>query len=112
MAVFPLAGAPAPTSAKKTSPQLPVSKEAIAFAEALDGIRKTQPALFARLQESAHAFFEPESRHLVRVPPDKIFISQGRAQLAEDILVAIDNCTEIADKAKAQRIAHLGRPNV
>lgn len=90
-AVMPLA-APPPA---KTDVQLPFDPQSIALADALDRLRKTQPALFSQLLVAFHAKLDPEFRHIVRAPPHVLPTSQGRVQVAEDILAVLDNCAAI-----------------
>lgn len=97
MAVMPLV-APPPA---KLDVQLPVDRESIALADVLDRIRKTQPALFSQLLVAFHAKLDPEARHIVRCPPAVLPTSQGRVQVAEDVLMVLDNCAAIA--ARQQR---------
>lgn len=76
--------------------QLPVDPLGIALGEVFDRIQKTQPVLFAQLVATLHAKLDPELRTIIRIRPDLILVSQGRAQVADEILGSLDTCDAIA----------------
>lgn len=94
------AGAP-PSAPPKAGIALTVDPKIIAVAEVLEKIRQTQPFLFNELSTVLHALLDPEFQHIVRVPPDRLQTSQGRAQVAQDVIGAVDNCVEIVRRKKA-----------
>jgi hypothetical protein len=63
-----------------------IRKEQIELVEALASIKALEPALWARLLAGLQLFLGPETRHVIRTPPDVILVAQGRAQIAEDLL--------------------------
>lgn len=80
-----------------------VTREQLAFAEALERIQSVQPVLFGALRGALHAMLDPELRHLVRVPTKVLKTSQGRAQIADDVTSILDNCAEIVRRARASQ---------
>src|SRR5258708_13503717 len=94
------AGAPPSLPPKATVP-VTVDPKQIAVAEVIEKIRQTQPFLYSELSNALHDLLDPEFQHIIRVPPDKLQTSQGRAQVAQDVIGAIDNCAEIVRRKKA-----------
>lgn len=74
------------------------SPQQIAVATAIDAIRKREPALYQVLHTALHGLLDPESTHIVRVPKEFLEISQGRVQVAHDILSLLDHCSEIVQR--------------
>lgn len=94
------ASAPAPAASGR---KLPVDPALIALADAFDRIQKTQPALFAQLAGMLHAKLDAELRHVLRAPGTVIQVSQGRAQIADEILEVLDNCDAIARQQRQRQ---------
>lgn len=108
MAVVNISATAPPSRSKNV--RFTTDPKAVAVAEAFDAIRKMQPILYAKIESALHDLLDPEMQHIKRVPPDKLQVSQGRVQIADDILGALDNCTEITSQAKMQRDTRAGNP--
>jgi hypothetical protein len=85
---------------RRAAPKLSVDPDVIALAVVLDVLRKTQPATFTQLSEALHGLLDKEGKLLVRVPHNLLPTSQGRAQIADDVLGALDNCALLAERAR------------
>lgn len=102
MAVVSIGGA-APPPRSVVNVQFPADPKLVALAEAFDKLAKSEPALFQGLMVALHDVLDPEIKHIVRVPPDKILISQGRVQVADDILKSLDYSDAIARRAREKQ---------
>lgn len=93
-------GVPPPPKSTAATTHLTTDPRQILLADALDRIRKTQPALFSQLLVTFHGMLDPEARHVVRAPPPMLPTAQGRAQVAEDVLAVLDNCAAIVAQSQ------------
>lgn len=94
------AGAP-PSMPPKSSQPVTVDPKLIALGEAFEKVRVTQPFLYSEMARALHELLDQEFQHIIRVPRDKLETSQGRAQVAQDVIGALDNCAEIVRRKKA-----------
>jgi len=101
------AGAP-PSASPKPGTPITVDPKVIAVAEVIEKIRATQPFLYTELSAALHGLLDQEFQHIVRVPRDKLETSQGRAQVAQDVLGALDNCAEIVRRKKTAGLPAAG----
>lgn len=77
-----------------------VRKEHVALIEAFAAIKAIEPVLWAKLDAALRVFAEPETKLIIRVPPDLILVAQGRAQVAEDLLRLAAECSQLAASLK------------
>lgn len=98
-AVFPLV---APPPARTNAPVPAVDVQSVVLADVLHRLQKTQPGLFASLVVALHQKLDPELQHIKRVPRDLLPTAQGRVQVADEILVVVDNCAAIVASAQAK----------
>lgn len=108
LVTFPLAPPPPGMAAQRAAPDRVsgVHTSAYEFAEALERLRRTTPILFAQIATSLHQMLDQEKSVIVRIRPDLLQVSQGRLQVATEVLDVVDNCTLIAEKsaqAKAKK---------
>lgn len=77
-----------------------VAKNKVALVKAFEGIKTAHPAAWGMLQRGLVELLGPEVRHIIRVPTALLEVSQGRAQIAEDILTIMDECSELAEELR------------
>ncbi len=80
---------------------LVLDRKQIALIRAFDSIKRSQPALWSAFGAGLREYLEPEMRHMIRCPPELLNIAQGRAQIADDLLRLLDDCTALAEKWRA-----------
>lgn len=81
---------------------LVVQRSQVTLVKALEGIRTTYPDVWDRLSQGLREALEPEAKHVVRAPPPMLQVAQGRAQVAEDILMLLRHCSELAESLRRQ----------
>lgn len=80
-----------------------IAKPQYTLIRALEGVRVTYPEVWEMLSRGLREMLEPEMLHIVRVPLDRLQISQGRAQVAQDILRIVEHCGVLAEQIRKEQ---------
>lgn len=78
-----------------------IVKTQITLIKALEGVKTTYPAVWEMLSQGLREMLEPEARFVVRAP-SRLKVFQGRAQIADDILGLLHNCSDLAERIRQQ----------
>jgi hypothetical protein len=100
---FPLAQPPANANRKRTRVTRELDKTGVALAAAFNQVRDHNPHAWGVLAEALHEFLDPEAAAFERAPPAILQTSQGRVQVANEILGLLDNATEVVERWKTQQ---------